>query len=142
MTAQEYRERPQRRDSTKAITATEENIRQVSAYLFLDEEQTHTACRCLVGEPMKRVLAITEWLLRHEEDDSYEPSVMLVGFAKSRGLGCFRPPQDRRGLATEQCLACGDQYPVAQIVEVGQENLTFREGDTLCRGCARRHGAA
>ena len=33
-----------------------------------------------------------------------------------------------------QCAGCGDLF------EVGDDNLTFFEGDELCRGCTAGHG--
>jgi hypothetical protein len=136
MQEQGYRESADRRDSARSLLATPKNIADAGAWLMLDEEQEETFSRCLRDEPLKRLLSIVDWLAAHEVDPDYDPSAMIVGWAKLRGAGCFRP----QGLRTEQCVACSDKYPVAQIVEVEEDNLTFHEGDTLCRGCARRHG--
>jgi hypothetical protein len=41
---------------------------------------------------------------------------------------------------TFRCEGCGCRFPIRERVEVGESNLTFFEGDALCRGCARAHG--
>ncbi len=38
------------------------------------------------------------------------------------------------------CDGCGERAWRRGLVEVGPDNLTFFEGDVLCRPCARRHG--
>ncbi len=41
---------------------------------------------------------------------------------------------------TFRCEGCGHRFPIRERFEVGESNLTFFEGDALCRGCARAHG--
>ncbi len=39
------------------------------------------------------------------------------------------------------CDGCGGRVWHRDLVEVGDDSLTFFEGDLLCRPCARAHGA-
>ena len=39
-----------------------------------------------------------------------------------------------------ECAGCGGRFRGQDLYEVGDGNLTFHEGDELCRSCARRHG--
>ncbi len=39
------------------------------------------------------------------------------------------------------CDGCGERAWRRELVEVGEDNLTFFEGDLLCRPCGRAHGA-
>lgn len=41
---------------------------------------------------------------------------------------------------TRTCAGCGQRVRRRELVDVGGDNLTFFEGDRLCRTCARRHG--
>ena len=41
---------------------------------------------------------------------------------------------------TFRCEGCGDRFPNRELVEVGDDNLTFFEGDALCEVCALNHG--
>ena len=38
------------------------------------------------------------------------------------------------------CDGCGERAWSRDLVEVGADSLSFFEGDSLCRGCARDHG--
>ena len=38
------------------------------------------------------------------------------------------------------CAGCGDRFAGRELFEVGDDNLTFFEGDELCRGCTAGHG--
>lgn len=40
------------------------------------------------------------------------------------------------------CDGCGRRYPNTERVEVGEDSLTFFDGDELCLGCALGHGEA
>jgi hypothetical protein len=85
-----------RRDSTRALRATPRNVDDLAAFLFLDHKQTEAAHLALDGEPMKRVLGVLDWLLQHESDPDYSPRDMLLGWAKSRQAGCYRPTPAQR----------------------------------------------
>ncbi len=39
-----------------------------------------------------------------------------------------------------ECADCGGRFRSWDLFEVGDDNLTFFEGDLLCGPCARRHG--
>ena len=41
---------------------------------------------------------------------------------------------------TGTCAGCGERHRHRDMYEVGDDHLTFFEGDELCRPCARRHG--
>lgn len=84
---------PARRDSTRSLKVTPKNLADASALLMLDQEQEECLWRYLQDEPIKRFLGIVDWLLSHEADEGYDPSSMIVGWAKLRGAGCFRPPE-------------------------------------------------
>jgi hypothetical protein len=43
----------------------------------------------------------------------------------------------QRGVAK---MGCGDRFPNRERVHVGDGNLTFFEGDSLCEECAGNHG--
>ena len=45
----------------------------------------------------------------------------------------------RRGSAS-RCDGCGGRFPRRDMYEVGDDHLTFFEGDELCRPCAIHHG--
>ena len=38
------------------------------------------------------------------------------------------------------CASCGGRFSGQDLFEVGDDHLTFFEGDELCRSCARDHG--
>ncbi len=38
------------------------------------------------------------------------------------------------------CAGCAGRFRGRDLFEVGDDNLTFFEGDLLCGPCARRHG--
>lgn len=110
----EYRERPMRRDSTRALRATPRNVDDLAAFLFLDPEQTEAAHQALDGEPLKRVLGVLDWLLQHEQDADYRPASMLLGWARSRQAGCFRPTPEQRihfGSSDDQLAEVEAQLP-------------------------------
>ncbi len=41
---------------------------------------------------------------------------------------------------TGRCDGCGERFPRRDMYEVGDDHLTFFEGDELCRPCATRAG--
>jgi hypothetical protein len=48
-----------------------------------------------------------------------------------------------RKAKTFACCGCGDRFPNLELVEVvGDDHLTFFEGDALCGDCALVHGVA
>ena len=58
-----------------------------------------------------------------------------------RGSGCKHIVAATVARAkTGRCDGCGGRFPRRDMYEVGDDNLTFFEGDELCRPCAGRHG--
>ncbi len=41
---------------------------------------------------------------------------------------------------TATCIGCGGRFRHRDLFDVGEDSLTFFEGDVLCGGCARDHG--
>jgi hypothetical protein len=41
---------------------------------------------------------------------------------------------------TATCIGCGGRFRHRDLFDVGEDSLTFFEGDALCGGCARDHG--
>ena len=41
---------------------------------------------------------------------------------------------------TATCVGCGGRFRHRDLFDVGEDSLTFFEGDVLCEGCARDHG--
>ena len=46
----------------------------------------------------------------------------------------------KRRAKVSRCDGCGERFPRRDLFEVGDDNLTFFEGDELCRPCAIHHG--
>lgn len=160
------------RDSTRSLLATPKNIQDAASWLLLDEDQADTFRRCLEGEPLKRLLGITDWLARHEADPGYDPSAMVVMWAKKRGAGCFRPSEAPFPNRAAQRIWYGSsdaEYAEIDVAvdgtiqcrvesmwqcaacsgrfrgepyEAQEGNGKFHQGDVLCPGCAKRHDAA
>jgi hypothetical protein len=42
--------------------------------------------------------------------------------------------------ATAPCAGCGRRYRHQDLYDVGEDSLTFFEGDVVCRECACAHG--
>jgi hypothetical protein len=43
---------------------------------------------------------------------------------------------------TATCSGCSDRFSHRELYEVGEDSLTFLEGELLCRECACSHGVA
>ncbi len=72
--------------STKAIVADEAFCAQVAALLLCDEGPVRDA---FIGEPAEEVLEMVRWALRHEDDEGFDPAVVLTAWAKKRGRGAW-----------------------------------------------------
>jgi hypothetical protein len=79
--------------STKAIVADEAFCAQVAALLFCDREPIHDA---FIGEPAEEVLEMVRWALSHEDDEGFDPAVVLTAWAKKRGRGAWSGRPSRR----------------------------------------------
>lgn len=108
-----------RRDSTRSLKVTPKNLADASALLMLDQEQEECFWRCLQDEPLKRFLGIVDWLLAHEGEPGYDPSAMVVGWAKLRGAGCFRPPEPTPAERTWSGNSPEQDREIAEAVENG-----------------------
>ncbi len=63
-----------------------------------------------------------------------------VGCELCSGTGramAFVYPKARR---LRGCASCGGRFSGRDLFAVGEDHLTFFEGDELCRSCAVRHG--
>jgi SWIM zinc finger len=89
------------------------------------------------------------WLVPSQHDST---SVYEVTIGR-KGEGCECADFERRGATckhivaatiarakTGRCDGCGGRFPRRDMHEVGDDHLTFFEGDELCRPCAVRHG--
>jgi hypothetical protein len=89
------------------------------------------------------------WLVPSQHDST---SVYEVTLGR-RGESCECRDHGRRGATckhivaatiarakTGRCDGCGERFPRRDMYEVGDDHLTFFEGDELCRPCALRHG--
>lgn len=82
--------------------------------------------KALEGEPRRQAIEICAWA---EKTD--EPARALENWSKKHKKGSHRP---RRS-----CAGCGGRFRGRELVEVGDDSLTYFEGDELCGGCAREH---
>ncbi len=86
--------------STNAIVADEGFCKQAAALLLCEAGPIHDA---FIGEPVEEVLEMVRWALSHEDDEGFDPAVVLTAWAKKRGRGAWsgRPPravqEDRDG---------------------------------------------
>jgi len=62
------------------------------------------------------------------------------GFASHKHCSHIAAAQ-RTARLSAVCDGCGERVWRRELVEVGADNLTFFEGDRLCRPCGRAHGA-
>ncbi len=79
--------------STKAIVADEAFCSQVAALLLCEEGPIRDA---FIGEPVEEVLEMVRWALSHEDDEGFDPAVVLPAWAKKRGRGAWSGRSPRR----------------------------------------------
>ncbi len=72
--------------STRAIVADEAFCGQVAALLLCQEAPIRDA---FIGEPAEEVLEMVRWALSHEDDEGFDPAVVLTAWAKKRGRGVW-----------------------------------------------------
>jgi len=91
------------------------------------------------------------WLVpsRHDATSVYEVTLGRRGEYceckdfeyRSPAAGCVHIiAATLRRAKTFRCEGCGDRFPDRERVEVGEDNLTFFEGDALRSECGRAHG--
>ena len=95
----------------------------------------------LMDEPIKRVVGVIEWLQKHENDEDFDPEVMLVQWARKRGAGPFRKKSEEYP-RMPSCEGCSERHPLKALVEVGEDGQDGMHppGTLLCPGCADRMG--
>ena len=95
--------------STRAIVAGEGFCRQVAALLLCDRDPIHDA---FIGEPAEEVLEMVRWALSHEDDEGFDPAVVLTSWAKKRGRGAWsgRPQRPERDPYEELAGALGSYW--------------------------------
>ncbi len=76
--------------STKAIVADEAFCKQAAALLLCEAGPIHDA---FIGEPAEEVLEMLRWALSHEDDEGFDPAVVLAAWARKRGRGAWRQGQ-------------------------------------------------
>jgi hypothetical protein len=67
--------------STKSIVADEAFCAQVAALLLCDRGRIRDA---FIGEPAEEVLEMVRWALPHEDDEGFDPAVVLTAWARKR----------------------------------------------------------
>jgi hypothetical protein len=118
-----------RRDSTRSIRAGLFVADEVAAVFMMERD---IARQLLMDEPIKRVVGVIEWLHKHEDDEDFDPEVMLIQWARKRGAGPFR----------KKCAGCSGRHSLEALVEVSEENSDGMHpiGTLLCASCADRMG--
>lgn len=95
----------------------------------------------MMDETIKRVVGVIEWLQKHENDEDFDPEVMLVQWARKRGAGPFRKKSEEYP-RMPSCEGCSERHPLKALVEVGEDGQDGMHppGTLLCPGCADRMG--
>lgn len=108
------------RPSTRSIVADDGLCAQVAGCLGMDAS---AARRAFAGEPVKEVLAMVEWAMKHQDEDGEDFDVRpaLLSWAHKRGRGAFR----EGGRRYRRCGECGGAFRAATMPE-----------DGLCGACA------
>jgi hypothetical protein len=102
------------RPSTCSIRAGLYIADQAAALLSVDWR----VCReAFLNRPIKQVLAVTEWVLRHQEDKGFDPEAIILGWHRNR----------RREAKTLPCADCGGRFRGRDLTEVGDDRLTWFE---------------
>jgi len=52
----------------------------------------------------------------------------------------YASPARRRRPDRGECVGCSERFEWGELVEVGDDNLTFFENDLVCESCAVDHG--
>lgn len=113
--------------STRAILAGAHLCDQVSALLLVEAK---VARQAFLGEPVKEVLAMVEWALKHEGEAEFDPEKILPAWARKRGRGYWRT-EDRRVEECPQCHGTGwVPGPFKKAEEWGEER-----GGVQCPRC-------
>ena len=107
--------------STRAILAGAHLCDQVSALLLVESKVGRQA---FLGEPVKEVLAMVEWGLKHEGEAEFDPQKILPAWERKWGRGYWRTG-DRR---VEECGYCHGTGWAPAPFKKGDEWGEEREG--------------
>ena len=90
-----------------------------------------------------------EWEVPSCSASPGEEAVYVANLNHGRCSCPDRPPADERckhetaarykKAKTATCIGCGGRFRHRDLYDVGEDSLTFFEGDVLCGGCARDH---
>ena len=89
--------------STRAVVAGTHLCDQVASLLLVEPKVIRQA---FLGEPVEEVMAMAEWILKHEGEAQFDPEKILPAWAKKRGRGYWRT-EDRRVEECEHCHGTG-----------------------------------
>ncbi len=113
--------------STRAIVAGAHLCDQVAGLLMIEAK---VARQAFLGEPVKEVLAMAEWALKHEDEAEFDAEEILPAWAQKRGRGYWRI-EDRR---VEECRHCHGSGWVPGPFKNAEEWQEEREG-VECPSC-------
>jgi hypothetical protein len=107
--------------STRSILAGVHLCDQISALLLIEPK---VARQAFLGEPVKEVLAMVEWVLKHEGEAEFDPEKILPAWAGKRGRGYWRKEERR----VEDCPQCHGSAWVPASFKCAEEWQEEREG--------------
>ena len=85
--------------STHSILAGAHLCDQIAGLLLIEPKVSR---QVFLGEPVEEVLAMAEWVLKHEDKAGFDSERILLAWARKRGRGYWRA-EDRR---VEDCRHC------------------------------------
>ena len=116
--------------STQVIVAGAHLCDQIAGLLLIEPK---IARQVFLGEPVKEILAMAEWALKHEGEAGFDPEKILPAWAQKRARGYWRI-ENRR---VEECGYCHGSGSVPGPFQSAGEWQEEREGVECprCRGC-------
>jgi hypothetical protein len=117
--------------STHSILAGAHLCDQISGLLLMEPKVSR---RVFLGEPVEEVMAMAEWVLKHEGEMGFDPERILPGWAEKRGRGYWRV-EDRK---VEECSHCHGTGWVPGPFKSANEWQEEREG-VECPRCKGSH---
>ena len=117
------------RPSTLAIVAGAHLCDQIAGLLLIEPK---AARQVFLGEPVKEVLAMAEWALKHEGETGFDAGKILPAWAQKRARGYWRVEERR----VEECGQCHGSGSVPGPFKSADEWQEEREGVECprCRG--------
>jgi hypothetical protein len=102
----------------------------------------------LAEERFEEIVRARAWVWEVPSCSGEKPYTVNL---KTMSCSCpDRPPEGERckhisaaaykKAKTATCIGCGDCFRHRDLYDVGEDSLTFFEGDVLCGGCASAHG--